>query len=241
MEDHDRAAPKGTGRVKAAGNYAADMEPLHTAKAQGYGTTLYLDAKERRYVEEFSVANFVGITRDGAFVTPAAETILESTTNKMLQQLALDEGIRVERRPRVASVGSGIVLPRGWCELSFRDEAPAKSRETPCGILCSGVGGRREIESGANLDELGRMCAGVDFLRSWSNLGHTVSEFSDFSLISIKSGTDPSNTLAMAGRSCFCVCVIFAEAFGPRLRSDGLDPSVPGAPVRPSLACARPP
>lgn len=123
MEDHDRAAPKGTGRVKAAGNYAADMEPLHTAKAQGYGTTLYLDAKERRYVEEFSVANFVGITRDGAFVTPAAETILESTTNKMLQQLALDEGIRVERRPvdfdaeiesfsEVGMVGTAAVVVR---------------------------------------------------------------------------------------------------------------------------------
>ena len=62
--NHDRAAPKGLGAVKAAGNYAADLSPVHGAHAQGYNTTLYLDAKERKYVEEFSVCNFVGITKD---------------------------------------------------------------------------------------------------------------------------------------------------------------------------------
>jgi len=99
MENHDRAAPRGTGAVKAAGNYAADLEPVHYAKDQGYGTTLYLDAKERKYIEEFSVCNFVGITKDGRYVTPAAESILASTTNRMLQQLAKDEGLTVEQRP----------------------------------------------------------------------------------------------------------------------------------------------
>lgn len=99
MEDHDRAAPRGTGAVKAAGNYAADLEPVHMAKEQGYGTTLYLDAKERRFIEEFSVCNFVGITKDGKYVTPNAESILASTTNRMLQQLAKDEGMTVEQRP----------------------------------------------------------------------------------------------------------------------------------------------
>jgi len=99
MEHHDRAAPRGTGAVKAAGNYAADLEPVHGAKEQGYGTTLYLDAKERRYIEEFSVCNFVGITKDGKFVTPHTESILASTTNRMLQQLARDEGMTVEQRP----------------------------------------------------------------------------------------------------------------------------------------------
>jgi len=99
MEEHDRAAPMGTGAVKAAGNYAADLDPVHYAKGEGYGTTLYLDAKERRYIEEFSVCNFVGITKDGTYVTPRAESILASTTNKMLQQLAMDEGMKVEERP----------------------------------------------------------------------------------------------------------------------------------------------
>lgn len=99
MEEHDRAAPRGTGAVKAAGNYAADLEPVHSAKELGFGTTLYLDAKERRYVEEFSVCNFVGITKDGRYVTPKSEAILASTTNRMLQQLAEDEGMQVEQRP----------------------------------------------------------------------------------------------------------------------------------------------
>lgn len=99
MEDYDRAAPQGTGNVKAAGNYAADLDPVHWARGSGYGTTLYLDAKERRWIEEFSVCNFVGITKDGTYVTPHAGSILASTTNKMLQRLALDAGLKVECRP----------------------------------------------------------------------------------------------------------------------------------------------
>lgn len=98
MEQHDRAAPQGTGAVKAAGNYAADLDPVHHAKGQGFGTTLYLDARERRYIEEFSVCNFVGITHDNKYVTPTAGSILASTTNRMLQQLAKDEGMTVETR-----------------------------------------------------------------------------------------------------------------------------------------------
>ena len=64
---HDRAAPKGLGAVKAAGNYAADIAPVHQAHGEGYNTTLYLDAKERKFIEEFSVCNFVGITKAGNF------------------------------------------------------------------------------------------------------------------------------------------------------------------------------
>jgi branched-chain amino acid aminotransferase len=99
VEEHDRAAPAGTGHVKAAGNYAADIEPVHIARDSGYGTTLYLDAKERKYIEEFSVCNFVGITKDGTYVTPSAGSILNSTTNKMMQKLAIDMGMKVECRP----------------------------------------------------------------------------------------------------------------------------------------------
>merc|ERR1712048_1177372 len=89
----------GTGCVKAGGNYAADLEPVHAAHKLGYNTTLYLDAREKRYVEEFSVCNFIGITHDGKYVTPASSTILASTTNIMLQQLAKDRGMTVEVRP----------------------------------------------------------------------------------------------------------------------------------------------
>lgn len=123
MEDHDRAAPQGTGHVKAAGNYAADLEPVHSAKGKGYSTTLYLDAREHRYIEEFSVCNFVGITKDGKFVTPRARSILASTTNRMLQALAKEEGLTVEQRPidfdeeiesfaEVGMVGTAAVVVR---------------------------------------------------------------------------------------------------------------------------------
>jgi len=97
-QDYDRAAPRGTGDVKAGGNYAADLLPLKLAKADGFGTTLYLDAKENKYVEEFSVSNFLGITKDGAYVTPHSQSILPSITNKMLMQIARDKGIDVQPR-----------------------------------------------------------------------------------------------------------------------------------------------
>ena len=66
---------------------AADLLPLKLAKAGGFGTTLYLDAKENQYVEEFSVSNFLGITKNGEYVTPHSPSILPSITNKMLMQL----------------------------------------------------------------------------------------------------------------------------------------------------------
>jgi branched-chain amino acid aminotransferase len=99
LTDFDRAAPHGTGDVKAGGNYAADLLPLKRAKEAGFGTTLYLDAKERKYIEEFSVSNFLGISSTGAYVTPASGSILPSITNQMLMQLARDRGLEVEQRP----------------------------------------------------------------------------------------------------------------------------------------------
>jgi len=99
MTEYDRAAPKGTGNVKAGGNYAADLMPLKLAKGAGFGTTLYLDAAERKYVEEFSVSNFIGISESGAYVTPASDSILPSITNQMLMALAADSGLVVEQRP----------------------------------------------------------------------------------------------------------------------------------------------
>ena len=99
MVDFDRAAPHGTGDVKAGGNYAADLLPLKQAKEEGFGTTLYLDCKERKYIEEFSVSNFLGISASGAYVTPSSGSILPSITNQMLMQLARDAGLEVEHRP----------------------------------------------------------------------------------------------------------------------------------------------
>ena len=70
------------------------------ARAEGYPTVLYLDPKEKRYIEEFSVSNFIGI-KDDTYVTPDSPTILRSATNDMLMDLAASDafGMKVERRP----------------------------------------------------------------------------------------------------------------------------------------------
>eukprot|EP00053_Salpingoeca_punica_P006205 m.59457 g.59457 ORF g.59457 m.59457 type:complete len:370 (-) comp13582_c0_seq1:280-1389(-) len=118
--DSDRAAPRGVGSVKVGGNYAADLVPSSQAKAKGFPIALYLDAKTNNYVEEFSSSNFVAITHDNVFVTPESPSILASITNKALQQLALDRGMKVERRPiplkevrsfkEVGACGTAVVL-----------------------------------------------------------------------------------------------------------------------------------
>ncbi|MDD2600404.1 MAG: branched-chain amino acid aminotransferase [Kiritimatiellae bacterium] len=98
-DEYDRAAPQGVGHVKVAGNYAASLYAHEKAKREGFEVELYLDAKEHRYVEEFATSNFVGITKQGVYVTPASHSILPSITNLTLMQLARDMGMEVEARP----------------------------------------------------------------------------------------------------------------------------------------------
>ena len=94
----DRAAPQGTGTVKVGGNYAASLLSLREAKELGYSSTIYLDAKEKKYIDECGPANFFGI-KGNTYVTPLSESILPSITNKSLQQLAEHLGYKVEKRP----------------------------------------------------------------------------------------------------------------------------------------------
>mmetsp|Transcript_22131 Transcript_22131/g.66433 ORF Transcript_22131/g.66433 Transcript_22131/m.66433 type:complete len:299 (-) Transcript_22131:53-949(-) len=117
----DRAAPQGVGNVKASGNYGSDILVSINARGDGYPTVLYLDPKEKKYIEEFSVANFVGI-KDNTYVTPDTPTILKSATNDMLMELAASPafGMKVERRPvemaecadfeEVAGCGTAVVM-----------------------------------------------------------------------------------------------------------------------------------
>ena len=98
FDDYDRAAPLGMGHVKVAGNYAASLEPHLKAHEQGFAVELYLDAKTHTYIEEFGTSNFIGITRDGRYVTPKSPSILPSVTNDTLQKLARDMGMTVEAR-----------------------------------------------------------------------------------------------------------------------------------------------
>ena len=97
MREFDRVAPKGTGRWKVGGNYAASLEAGHKAHSMGYSAVLYLDPKEKKYIDECGPANFLAI-KDGKYITPASESILPSITNMSLQQIAKDMGIEVECR-----------------------------------------------------------------------------------------------------------------------------------------------
>lgn len=97
MRKYDRVAPRGTGRFKIGGNYAASLNAIHDAHAGGFSTVLYLDPKEQKYLDECGPANFFAII-DGKYVTPKSDSILPSITNRALQQLAKDMGIEVEER-----------------------------------------------------------------------------------------------------------------------------------------------
>ena len=97
MREFDRVAPRGTGRWKVGGNYAASLEAGERAHELGYSSVLYLDPKEKKYLDECGPANFFAI-KDGKYITPASDSILPSITNKSLQQIAKDMGMEVENR-----------------------------------------------------------------------------------------------------------------------------------------------
>ncbi len=98
IREYDRAAPLGTGRYKVGGNYAASLCANKIAHDAGYASEFYLDAKEKKYIDECGAANFFGI-KDNTYVTPLSTSILPSITNRSLMQLAEDMGMKVERRP----------------------------------------------------------------------------------------------------------------------------------------------
>jgi branched-chain amino acid aminotransferase len=98
-DEYDRAAPNGVGDVKVGGNYAAGLRASLRAKKKGFTEVLYLDAKEKRFVDESGPANFFGINQEGHYVTPQSESILPSITNKSLVTLAGDMGLAPVRRP----------------------------------------------------------------------------------------------------------------------------------------------
>jgi branched-chain amino acid aminotransferase len=95
----DRAAPLGVGDVKVGGNYAAGMRASKKAREAGFTEVLYLDAVEKKFIDESGPANFFGITADNRYVTPDSSSILRSITNMSLRQIAADLGMKVECRP----------------------------------------------------------------------------------------------------------------------------------------------
>lgn len=98
VRDTDRTAPNGTGMYKVGGNYAASLQGIKRTKEAGYAQPLYLDAKEKKYIDEIGAANFFGI-KDNTYITPKSNSILPSITNKSIMEMAPDMGLKVERRP----------------------------------------------------------------------------------------------------------------------------------------------
>lgn len=97
--DFDRAAPHGTGHIKAGLNYAMSLHAIVDAHNQGYDENMYLDAATRTKVEETGGANFIFITKDGKLVTPKSDTILPSITRRSLLHVAKEYlGMEVEER-----------------------------------------------------------------------------------------------------------------------------------------------
>ena len=97
LREFDRAAPQGTGNVKVGGNYAASLRSGAIAHDKGYTAVLFLDSKEKKYLDECGPANFFMI-KGNQYVTPASNSILPSITNKSLMQIAEDMGMEVVRR-----------------------------------------------------------------------------------------------------------------------------------------------
>jgi branched-chain amino acid aminotransferase len=128
---YDRVAPKGTGRYKVGGNYAASLVAGEHAHELGYSAVLYLDPKEKKYLDECGPANFYAI-KDGKYITPASDSILPSITNNSLMQLVRDMGMEVEQRHITV------------------DEIPTFSEAAACGTaaVCSPVGEIHDLDTG---------------------------------------------------------------------------------------------
>jgi len=142
LDDYDRAAPQGTGHIKVAGNYAVSLYPHLEAKKAGYPVELYLDAKEHKWIDEFSTSNFLAITKSGTYVTVKSGSILPSITNLSLQQIAKDLGIPVDVRPiafeeisefaEVAACGTAVVITP-VCQIERAGKVYKTGPETGCG------------------------------------------------------------------------------------------------------------
>ena len=99
VSDFDRAAPHGTGHIKAGLNYAMSLHAIVTAHKEGFDENMYLDAATRTKVEETGGANFIFVTKDGKVVTPKSNSILPSITRRSLMVVAKDIlGLEAEER-----------------------------------------------------------------------------------------------------------------------------------------------
>jgi branched-chain amino acid aminotransferase len=112
VSDYDRAAPRGTGNIKAGLNYAMSLYPSVDAHANGYADNMFLDPETRTYVEESGGANILFVKKDGTLVVPQSftDSILPSVTRRSLVDVAKGYlGIEVEERPvKFAEIGEFV-------------------------------------------------------------------------------------------------------------------------------------
>ncbi len=157
LSDYDRAAPNGTGAIKAGLNYAMSLYAGEKAHELGFNENMYLDPQSRTYVEETGGANFLFVTKDGKLVTPLSPSILPSVTRRSLCYVAQEYlGLDVEERPvrfdevkEFAECGlcgtAAVISPVGLIHTNdgdicfpsgMDDMGPVikKLRETLCGI-----------------------------------------------------------------------------------------------------------
>jgi branched-chain amino acid aminotransferase len=147
-EEIDRAAPRGVGMAKAAGNYSAGMRATVKARANGFGEALYLDAREHKFIDELGAANFFGIGKDKTYVTPQSPSILASITNMSLRTLAAEMGYKVEQRPvpveelrqfvEAGACGTGAIITPIE-SITFRGEEIVYLRDGKPGPHCTAL------------------------------------------------------------------------------------------------------
>ena len=160
ISDFDRAAPRGTGHVKAGLNYAMSLYPIVDAHEKGFDENVYLDSATRTFIEETGGANIIFVTKDGKLVTPKSDTILPSITRRSLMVVAKEYlGMEVEERevpltelPEFAECGlcgtAAVISPVGKIvdhgkEINFAGMGPViqKLYDTLTGIQMGRIEG----------------------------------------------------------------------------------------------------
>ena len=147
---YDRAAPHGTGNIKAGLNYAMSLKPTMDAHRAGFAENLYLDSQSHTYVEETGGANVLLVTPDTKLVVPQSHTdsILPSITRRSVVQVAKDLGMSVEERPVTwAEVKAGTFVECGLCGTA--------AVISPVGTITEDTGKGDKVEFPGGLTEIG--------------------------------------------------------------------------------------